>query len=46
MPRTQRLKFKVKKFVFLKLIFRSVSASATANIQAVDLKIRFGGDAK
>lgn len=45
-PRMTKLKIKAKKFVFYKLIFKSLSASATATILAADIRVRYTGQAK
>lgn len=45
-PQVERIKLKVKKATFIKLIFKSNSASATATILSVDDNIRFGGNVK
>ncbi len=43
-PQVQRVKLKVKKFTFYKLIFSSCSASATATVLGVDMQVRSGGN--
>lgn len=45
-PRMTKLKIKAKKFVFYKLIFKSLSASTTATILAADIRVRYTGQAK
>lgn len=45
-PQVQRVRMKVKKFTFYKLIFRSVSASATATVLGVDFQVRHTGNVK
>lgn len=42
-PQVQRVRVKVKKFTFYKLIFSSCSASATATVLSADLRVRFAG---
>ena len=42
-PQVQRVKLKVKKFVFYKLIFSSCSASATATVLSADIRLRVAG---
>ena len=42
-PQVQRVKLKVKKFTFYKLIFSSCSASATATVLSADIRLRFAG---
>lgn len=42
-PQVQRVRVKVRKFVFYKLIFSSCSASATATVLSADLRVRFAG---
>lgn len=45
-PRMTKLKIKAKKFVFYKLIFKSLSASTTATVLAADIRVRYTGQAK
>lgn len=45
-PQVKRVKIKVKKATFYRLIFKSRSASATATIIQTDIKLRFGSDVK
>ena len=45
-PQAERIKLKVKKFTFYKLIMTSISSSATATILGADMKVRYGGDVK
>lgn len=44
-PQVQRLRMKVRRFVFYKLVFASCSASATATVLAADVKVRYAGKA-
>lgn len=45
-PRVVRVRMKVKKFVFYKLIFASNSNSATATILGADMQVRYTGNVK
>lgn len=45
-PQVYRVKLKVKKFTFYKLIFTSKSVSSTATILATDFQIRYTGNVK
>lgn len=45
-PQVRRVKMKVKKATFYKLIFRSVSASATATVLETDIQLRYSGNVK
>ena len=45
-PQVDRLKLKVKKATFYKLIFKSFSASATATILETDIQLRYAGNVK
>lgn len=45
-PQVQRVRMKVKKFTFYKLIFQSISASATSTILGVDFQVRYTGNVK
>lgn len=45
-PQVERVRLKVKKFTFYKLIFSSVSTSATATVLGVDIQIRYTGNVK
>ena len=45
-PQVERLKLKVKKATFYSLVFRSNSASATATIIEIDVKLRYAGSVK
>ena len=45
-PQTARVKMKVKKALFYRLIFKSTSASATATILATDIQLRYAGNTK
>lgn len=45
-PKIQRVRLKVKKFVYYKLIFRVESDGATATVLGYDQEIRFGSMAK
>ena len=43
-PQIRRVRLKVKKFTFYKLVFKSRSASATATVLGVDMPIRTAGN--
>lgn len=45
-PQVDRVKMKVKKATFYKLIFKSFSASATATILETDIQLRYSGNVK
>ena len=45
-PQVDRLKLKVKKATFYKLIFKSFSASATATVLETDIQLRYAGNVK
>ena len=45
-PQVDRLKLKVKKATFYKLIFKSFSASATATVLQTDIQLRYAGNVK
>ena len=45
-PQVDRLKLKVKKATFYKLIFKSKSASATATVLETDIQLRYAGNVK
>lgn len=45
-PKIQRVRLKVKKFVYYKLIFRVESPGALATVLSYDQKVRFGSMAK
>lgn len=45
-PQVKRLKMKVKKATFYKLIFKSFSASATATVLEADIQLRYSGNVK
>lgn len=45
-PRVRRVKMKVKKATFYKLIFKSLSASATATVLETDVQLRYTGNVK
>lgn len=45
-PQTERIKLKVKKFTFYRLILTSVSSSATATVLGADMNVRFAGNVK
>ncbi len=45
-PRIQRLKLKVKKFVYYQLIFSSDYRSSDATVLAVDIRVRYTGPAR
>lgn len=45
-PQVQRVRLKVKKFTFYKLILESCSASSAATVLAVDFQIRYTGNVK
>lgn len=45
-PQVERVRLKVKKFTFYKLILSSCSASATATVLAADFQIRYTGNVK
>lgn len=45
-PQVERLKLKVKKFTFYRLILTSVSKSATATVLGTDIKVRYSGTVK
>lgn len=42
----KRLKMKVKKATFYRLVFKSVSASATATVLETDIQLRYAGNVK
>ena len=42
----KRLKLKVKKATFYRLVFKSVSASATATVLETDIQLRYAGNVK
>ncbi|MGM9608246.1 MAG: hypothetical protein ACI3XJ_12150 [Oscillospiraceae bacterium] len=42
-PQVQRVRLKVRKFTFYKLILSSCSASATATVLAADIRVRYAG---
>jgi hypothetical protein len=42
-PQVQRVRLKVKKFTFYKLILSSCSASAAATVLSADLRVRYAG---
>lgn len=45
-PQVQRVRIKVKRFTFYKLIFKSNSTSAAATILATDFQIRYTGNVR
>lgn len=45
-PQVQRVRIKVKKFTFYKLIFSSAATSATSTILGVDFQVRYTGNVK
>jgi len=45
-PQVRRVKMKVKKATFYKLIFRSFSSSATATVLETDVQLRYTGNVK
>lgn len=45
-PQVERVKMKVKKATFYRLIFKSDSASATATVIEADVKLRYAGSVK
>lgn len=45
-PQVRRVKMKVKKATFYKLIFKSLSASATATVLETDIQLRYTGNVK
>lgn len=45
-PQVDRLKLKVKKATFYKLVFKSFSASATATVLQTDIQLRYAGNVK
>lgn len=45
-PQVQRVRIKVKRFTFYKLIFKSNSASSTATVLATDFQVRYTGNVK
>lgn len=45
-PHVRRIKMKVKKATFYKLIFKSNSASATATVIETDIQLRYAGNVK
>lgn len=45
-PKVRRVKMKVKKATFYKLIFESRSASATATLLETDIQLRYAGNVK
>ena len=45
-PKVKRVKLKVKKATFYKLIFESNSASATATVLETDIQLRYAGNVK
>ena len=45
-PQVKRVKIKVKKATFYRLIFKSNSASATATVIETDIKLRYAGYVK
>ena len=45
-PKVKRVKIKVKKATFYRLIFKSLSASATATVIETDIQMRYAGSVK
>lgn len=45
-PKVRRVKLKVKKATFYKLVFSSSSASATVTLLETDIQLRYGGSVK
>lgn len=45
-PQVRRVKMKVKKATFYKLVFKSLSSSATATVLETDVQLRYAGNVK
>lgn len=45
-PHVRRIKMKVKKATFYRLVFKSNSASSTATVLETDIQLRYGGNVK
>ena len=45
-PQVKKVKIKVKKATFYRLIFKSNSASATATVIETDIRLRYAGNVK
>lgn len=45
-PKVERIKMKVKKAVFYRIVFKSQESSATATILEADVKLRYAGSVK
>ena len=45
-PQVRRVKMKVKKATFYKLVFKSISSSATATVLEADIQLRYAGNVK
>jgi len=45
-PQVKKVKMKVKKATFYRLIFKSNSASATATVIETDIRLRYAGNVK
>jgi len=45
-PRVERVKMKVKKATFYKIIYKSLSASAAATVLETDIQLRYAGNVK
>ena len=45
-PQVRRVKMKVKKATFYKLVFKSKSASSTATVLETDVQLRYTGNVK
>ena len=45
-PQVKRVRLKVKKAAYYKLVFKSHSASATATVTSTDIKLRYAGQVK
>jgi hypothetical protein len=46
MPQTDRLKIKVRKFTYYKLLFSSASANTTATVTSADIRVRYAGNVR
>jgi len=45
-PQMNKLSIKVKKFVYYKLIFSTVSANTTATVTSADIRVRYTGNVR
>ncbi|MEG1166281.1 MAG: hypothetical protein RSD68_07695, partial [Oscillospiraceae bacterium] len=45
-PQVERIRLKVKKFAFYRLVLESVSKSSTATVLGMDIKVRYAGNVK